>query len=147
VELHYNFPAQQEQSTTNTLGAVPKKLPRRGGILHYIREDFRGRERVWWPRSFTSRYVRNSEEDDSIITRVFIFIGVLDQPPPQLPTGAPRVTTRNRSGVTKHSNIPYRETTFDDKIMRGFNEAVRMPASSTDMDYRDLSGDEAERRH
>ena len=70
------------------------------------------------------------------LPRVFISIDVLDQPPPppRLPTGAPRVTTRIRSGVTKHSSIPYRETTFDDNIMSGFNESVRMPASLTYME-------------
>ena len=81
VELHYDFPAQQEP-TTNTLGAVPKQLPREEESCATYGRIFRGRERVWRAGSLTSRYVRNSEEDDSIIARVFIFIDVLDQPPP-----------------------------------------------------------------
>lgn len=65
--------------------------------------------------------------------RYFIFIDALDHPPhpPQPPTRDPRATARNRSNVTKHPSTPYRKTTFDHNIMRGFNEAVRMSASPT----------------
>ena len=66
--------------------------------------------------------------------RVFIFIDVLDQPPPP-PNCPPELLELLQEIVRASPNTPvsYRETTFDNKIMRGFNE-VGMPASPTHMD-------------
>ena len=98
-----------------------------------------GQKRVWQLRSPTSRYVRNFEDDFVIAAGIYMHWHSR-KTAPQLLTRAPRVATRNRSGVTKQSSIPYRETILDGKLMRGFSEAVRMPASRTHMDITGHSG-------
>jgi len=40
VGLYWDFPSQQEKTTTNIIGALPKQLVGRGGIPDHLRAAF-----------------------------------------------------------------------------------------------------------
>ena len=49
VGLYCDFPSQQEQTTTNTIGAIMKQLVCRGGIPDHLRAAFeKAKNGIWW---------------------------------------------------------------------------------------------------
>jgi len=78
--LYCDFLAQQEQSTTNMLGAMLKQLASRGGIPEHTREAFREAK-----REFGGRGLRLPDMVDLLkktitsLPRLFICIDALDE--------------------------------------------------------------------
>ena len=71
-----------------------------------------GQKRVWRPRSQTSRYGRNSREYYYIATARIYMHWCFRRMHCEAPTGAPWITTRNGSDVTKHKSIPYQKASY-----------------------------------
>ena len=130
--LYCDFLAQQEQSTTNMLGAMLKQLASRGGIPRHIQEAFQKARREFGGRGLRiSDMVEILKKTIAPLPRLFICIDAVDESTPKhrrdlLVTiqEIVRVSSNTRVLLTGRPHI-------DDEIVKGFSETVRMPLSPT----------------
>jgi len=82
VGLYCDFVAEQEQSTTNILGAMVKQLVIRGGIPQHIREAFQRAKKEFGGRGLLlSDMVEIFKQNIASLPRLFICIDALDESP------------------------------------------------------------------
>ena len=132
VGLYCDFLAQQEQSTTNMLGAMLKQLASRGGILEHIRKAFQKAK-----KEFGGRGLQLSEMVDTLnktirsLPRLFICIDGLDE-----------CTSKHRRELLKSLREIVRVSPgarvfltgrphIEDEIMRWFSKALQIPLCPT----------------
>ena len=130
--LYCDFLAQQEQSTTNILGAMLKQLASRGGIPSHIREAFQRAKREFGGRGLLlPDMVEIVTKTITSLPRLFICIDALDESPSkhrreilESVQEIVRVSPNTRLFLTGRSHI-------DDEIVKYFSEALRIPLSPT----------------
>ena len=145
--LYCDFHSQQEQSTTNMLGAMLKQLASRGGIPEHLRKAFREAKKEFGGRGLQLPDMVNAlKKTITSLPQLFICIDGLDESTPKrrrelieslrqivrVPPGA-RVFLTGRPHI-------------DDEIVRCFSKALRIPLSPTHEDIMNylemrLSGD------
>ena len=133
--LYCDFLAQQEQSTTNMLGAILKQLASRGGIPEHTRKAFQKAK-----KEFGGRGPRLHDMVDMLknvmtsLPRLFICIDALDECTPKHRRELVeslreiiRVSPRARVFLTGRPHI-------DDEIVGYFSKALRIPLNPTHAD-------------
>ena len=84
VGLYCDFHSQQEQSTTNMLGAMLKQLASRGGIPEHTRKVFRKAKKEFGGRGLQlSEMVATLKKTITSLLRLFICIDALDECTPK----------------------------------------------------------------
>ena len=135
VGLYYDFHAQQEQSTTNILGAILKQLANRGEIPEHTRKAFREAKKEFGGRGLqlpdmvaTLKKIINSP------LQLFICIDTLDECTPkhrqeflESLQEIVRVSPGVRVFFTGRPHI-------NDEIVGCFSKALRIPLSPTHED-------------
>ena len=137
VGLYCDFRAQQEQSTTNMLGAILKQLSGRGGILRHIREAFQKSK-----KEFSGRLPRLPDMVEILkktiisLRRIYVCIDALDESAPGHRRGLleslqeiVRVSSNMRILLTGRPHI-------DDEIVEFFSKAIRIPVIPTQGDMK-----------
>ena len=137
VGIYCDFLAQQEQSTTNMLGAILKQLVSRGGIPEHIQETYQKAKNELGRRDL--RLPDMAEILKKTITplqRIFVCIDALDELAPkhrrELLKSLQeilRVSPKMRILLTGRPHI-------DDEVTEHFSKVVRMPISPTKDDIR-----------
>ena len=135
--LYCDFLAQQEQSTTNMLGAILKQLASRGGIPEHIREAFRKAREEFGDRGLElSELVEIMKKVIKSLSQVFICIDALDESTLQHRQELleslreiVRVSKSTRILITGRPHI-------EDEIVKGFSKVVRMRLSPTQGDIK-----------
>jgi len=130
VGLYCDFLAQQEQSTTNMLGAMLKQLISRGGIPQHIREAFRKAKREFGGRGLLlPDMVEVLKKTITSLPRLFICIDAVDECTPKHRRDIldsmqeiVRVSSNTRVFLTGRPHI-------NDEIVKRFGKAVRIPLS------------------
>ena len=133
--LYCDFLAQQEQSTTNILGAMLKQLASRGGIPRHIREAFRRAKKEFGGRGLLlPDMVDIMKKAIMSLPRLFICIDALDESPSkhrrellESLQEIIRVSPNTRVFLTGRSHI-------DNEIMKCFSDALWIPLSPTHED-------------
>ena len=128
--LYCDFLAQQEQSTTNMLGAMLKQLISRGGIPQHIREAFRKAKREFGGRGLLlPDMVEVLKKTITSLPRLFICIDAVDECTPKHRRDIldsmqeiVRVSSNTRVFLTGRPHI-------NDEIVKRFGKAVRIPLS------------------
>ena len=132
VGLYCDFLTQQEQSTTNMLGATLKQLASRGGIPEHIQEAFRKSEKEFGGRRLRLLdVVEILKKTIASLQRIFICIDALDELAPkhrrellgslqEIARASPNI----RILLTGRPHI-------DDEIVEFFSKAVGIPISPT----------------
>ena len=135
--LYCDFQAQQEQSTTNMLGAIIKQLISRGGIPEYIREAFREAKKEFGGRKLrVLDMVEILKKAIGSLPRVFICTDALDE-----------CTAKHRRELLKSLQEIVRISPnirvfltgrphIEDEILKYFSGALRMPLCPTDADIK-----------
>ena len=133
--LYCDFLAQQEQSTTNILGAMLKQLASRGGIPRHIREAFQRAKKEFGGRGLLlPDMVEIVKKTITSLPRLFICVDALDESPSkhrlelleslqEIVWGSPNT----RVFLTGRPHI-------DSEIVKCFSEAFRIPLSPTHTD-------------
>jgi len=137
VGLYCDFLAQQEQSTTNMLGAILKQLAGRGRILEHIREAFQKNEKGFSGRRLRlPNLVEILKKTIMSLQRIFVCIDALDELAPKHRREllgslqeVVRVSPNMRILLTGRPHI-------DDEIVECFSKAVKIPISPTQDDIR-----------
>jgi len=137
VGLYCDFLAQQEQSTTNMLGAIIKQIVSRGRIPEYIREAFKKAKKEFGGRGLRlPDLVEIMKKAVTALPRVFICVDALDESTPK-----PRrelleslreivqVSANTRLFLTGRPHV-------GDEIMRCFGKVARIPISPSRDDIR-----------
>jgi len=132
VGLYCDFLAQQEQSTTNILGAMLKQLASRGGIPRHIREAFQRAKKEFGGRGLLlPDMVEIVKKTITSLPRLFICIDALDESPSkhrrellESVQEIVRVSPGTRVFLTGRPHI-------DNEIVNFFSEALRIPLSPT----------------
>ena len=132
VGLYCDFHSQQEQSTTNMLGAMLKQLAGRGGIPEHTRKAFREAKKEFGGRGLQlPGMVATLKKTITTLPRLFICIDALDECTAKHRRGLieslreiVRVSPRARVFLTGRPHI-------DDEIVRCFSKALRIPLSPT----------------
>ena len=132
VGLYCDFLAQQEQSTTNMLGAVLKQLISRGGIPEHIRETFKEAKKKFGGQSLLlPDMVDILKKTITSLPRVFICIDALDESPPkhrrELLESLREIIRASSSTRVFLTGRPH----IDDEIVKYFSKAIRIPLSPT----------------
>jgi len=131
VGLYCDFVAEQEQSTTNMLGAMVKQLVSRGGgIPQHIREAFRKAGKEFGGRGLLlSDMVEIVKNTIASLPRLFICIDALDESPAkhrrellESLQEIVRVSPNTRVFLTGRPHI-------DNEIVEYFSKALRIPLS------------------
>ena len=130
VGLYCDFHSQQEQSTTNMLGAMLKQLASRGGIPEHTRKVFRKAKKEFGGRGLQlSEMVATLKKTITSLRRLFICIDGLDECTPkhrreliESLREIVRVSPGARVFLTGRPHI-------DDEIVRCFSKALRIPLS------------------
>ena len=135
VGLYCDFHSQQEQSTTNMLGAMLKQLASRGGIPEHTRKAFQGAKKEFGGRGLQLPDMVNTlKKTISSLPRLFICIDALDECTPKHRReliGSLRDIIRVSPGARVFlTGRPH----IDDEIMRCFTKAPRIPLSPTHED-------------
>ena len=133
----YDFLAQQEQSTTNILGAMLKQLINRGGIPRHIREGFQKAKREFGGRGLRlPDMVEILRKTVTELPRLFICIDAVDESTPKHRRDLlksmqeiVRVSPNTRLFLTRRPHI-------NDEIVRYFSQALRIPLSPTHGDIK-----------
>ena len=135
VGLYCDFHAQQDQSTTNMLGAMLKQLASRGGISKLTRESFKKAKKEFGGRGLQLPDMLNILK--KIITslpRLFICIDALDECAPkhrrelfESLREIVRVLPGARVFLTGRPHI-------DSEIVACFSKTLRIPLSPTHRD-------------
>ena len=128
--LYCDFLAQQEQSTTNILGAMLKQLASRGGIPSHIREAFQRAKKEFGGRGLLlPDMVEIVTKTITSLSRLFICIDALDESPSKYRRELlesvqeiVRVSPNTRVFLTGRPHI-------DNEIVKCFSEALRIPLS------------------
>ena len=149
VGVYCDFLAQQEQSTTNILGAMLKQLASRGGIPEHIRQAFQKAKKEFGGRGLLlPDMVDMLRKEIRSLPRVFVCFDALDESPLkhrrellEAMREIIRVSPNTRVFLTGRPQI-YGE------ILRFFGQAVRIPLSPTNADIKSylekrLEGDTA----
>ena len=137
VGLYCDFLAQQEQSTTNMLGAILKQLVSRGGIPEHIREAFQKTRKEFGGRGLRlPDMVEILKRTITSLGRIFVCIDALDESAPKYRRELLeslreiiRVSPNMRVFLTGRPHI-------DDEVVERFSKAVRIPVSPTRGDIR-----------
>ena len=134
--LYCDFHAQQEQSTTNMLGAMLKQLASRGGISKHTREAFKKAKKEFGGRGLQLPDMLNILKKAVASLRLFICIDALDECTPknrreliESLREIVRVLPGARVFLTGRPHI-------DDEIVTCFSKALRIPLSPTHRDIR-----------
>ena len=130
--LYCDFLAQQEQSTTNILGAMLKQLASRGGIPRQLREAFQRAKKEFGGRGLLlPDMVEIVKKTITSLPRLFICVDALDESPEknrrellESVQEIVRVSPNTRLFLTGRSHI-------NDEIVKYFSEALRIPLSPT----------------
>ena len=133
--LYCDFLAQQEQSTTNILGAMLKQLASRGGIPSHIREAFQRAKKEFGGRGLLlPDMVEIATKTVTSLSRLFICIDALDESTSkhrrellESVQEIVRVSPNTRVFLTGRPHI-------DDEIVKFFSDALRIPLSPTPPD-------------
>jgi len=132
VGLYCDFLTQQEQSTTNILGAMLKQLASRGGIPRHMREAFRSAKKEFGGRGLLlPDMVEIMKKTIASLPRLFICIDALDESPEkhrrellESVQEIVQVSPNTRVFLTGRPHI-------DNEIIKCFSEALRIPLSPT----------------
>ena len=135
VGLYCDFHSQQEQTTTNMLGAMLKQLASRGGIPEHTRKVFRKAKKEFGGRGLQlSDMVATLKKTITSLLRLFICIDGLDECTPkhrrelvESLQEIVRVSPGARVFLTGRPHI-------DDEIVRCFGKALWIPLSPTHCD-------------
>ena len=135
--LYCDFLSQQEQSTTNMLGAILKQLASTEGIPEYIREAFEKAKTEFGGRGLRlPDIVETLKRAITSLPRIFICVDALDECAAKHRRELldslreiVRVSPNMRVFLTARPNI-------DDEIVRCFVEIVRIPLSPTHGDIK-----------
>ena len=130
--LYCDFHAQQEQSTTNILGAMLKQLASGGGISNLTREAFKKAKKEFGGRGLQLPDMLNIlKQTVASLRRLFICIDALDECTPknrreliESLREIVRVLPGARVFLTGRPHI-------DDEIVTCFSNALRVPLSPT----------------
>ena len=130
--LYCDYLAQQEQSTTNMLGAMLNQLISRGGIPEHIREAFRkAKKRIGGQSLLLPDMVDISKKTIASLPQLFICIDTLDESPPkhrrELLESLREIILVSSSTRVFLTGRPH----IDDDIVKYFSKAIRIPLSST----------------
>ena len=128
--LYCDFLAQQEQSTTNMLGAMLKQLVSRGRVSQHIREAFRKAKREFGGRGLLlPDMVEILKVTITSLPRVFICIDAVDEFTPKhrrdILDSMQEIVRASSNTRVFLTGRPY----INDEIVRRFGEAVRIPLS------------------
>ena len=137
VGLYCDFLSQQEQSTTNMLGAILKQLVSRGGITEHIREAFRKAKKEFGGRCLRlPDLVEIMKKAVTSLPQVFICIDALDECTPKHRRELlkslreiVRVSANTRLFLTGRPHVR-------DEITKWFGKVVRILVSPTQDDIR-----------
>ena len=137
VGLYYDFLAQQEQSTTNMLGAILKQLARRGEIPEHIRGAFQKAKKEFGGRGLrVPDMVEILKKTIAPLSRVFICIDALDE---STAKHRRELLKSLREMVRMSPNIRVFLTGrphTDDEIIELFSGALRIPLSPARADIK-----------
>jgi len=138
VGLYCDFLAQQEQSTTNMLGAILKQLVNRGGIPEHIGEAFREAKEFGGLGLRLPDLVEILKKTIAAQARVFICIDALDESTPkhrrellESIREVIRASPNTRVFLTGRPHI-------DDEIARYFSKTARITLSPTHTDIKNF---------
>ena len=137
VGLYCDFLAQQEQSTTNMLGAILKQLSSRGGIPEHIREAFQKAKREFGGRGLRLPDMKEIlKKTITSLQQIFVCVDGLDESAPKHRLELlkslqeiVRVSPNMRVLLTGRPHI-------DDEIVERFSKAARIPVSPTQDDIK-----------
>ena len=137
VGLYCDFLTQQEQTTTNMVGAILKQLASRGRIPKDIQEAFqKAREEFGGRGPQLSDLVEITKKVITSLSQVFICIDALDESTPQHRRELleslreiVQVSGNTRIFITGRPHI-------EDETMGGFSKVVRIPLSPTQGDIK-----------
>jgi len=135
VGIYCDFLAQQEQSTTNILGAMLKQLASRGGISKHTREAFKKAKKEFGGRGLQLPDMLNIlKKTVASLRRLFICIDALDECTPKHRRDLieslreiVRVLPDARVFLTGRPHI-------DGEIVACFSKTLRIPLSPTHRD-------------
>jgi len=132
VGLYCDFLAQQEQPTTNMLGAILKQLVSRGGIPKHIREAFQKAKKEFGGRGLLlPDMVEILKKVIGALPRLFICIDALDESTAkhrrELLGSLREVVRASPNARVFFTGRPH----IDHEIAKCFSEAVRIPVSPT----------------
>ena len=136
VGVYCDFHSQQEQSTTNMLGAMLKQLASRGGIPEHTREAFRGAKKEFGGRGLQLPDMVNTlKKTIKTLPRLYICIDALDECTPkhrrELIESLREIVRVSPGARVFFTGRPH----IDDEIVRCFSKALRIPLSPT---YQDI---------
>ena len=137
VGFYCDFLAQQEQSTTNMLGAILKQLVGRGAIPEDIRKAFQRDKGEFGGRGLLPQdMVEILKKTVTSLERIFVCIDALDEPTPRHRRGLleslqeiVRVSPNMRVFLTGRPHI-------DDEMTEFFNRAAKIPISPAEDDIK-----------
>jgi len=132
VGLYCDFHAQQEQSTTNMLGAMLKQLAGREGISKHTREAFKKAGKEFGGRGLQlPEMVDILKKTMTSLQRLFICIDALDECTPkhrrELIESLREIVRVLPGARVFLTGRPY----IDDEIVTCFSSALRIPLSPT----------------
>jgi len=137
VGLYCDFLAQQEQSTTNILGAMLKQLVNRGGIPEHVRRAFqKAKKKFGCQGLLLSDMLDILKKAIASLPQVFIYIDGLDESPP----GSRRELLDSLREIIRASSNTRVYITgrphIDDEIVKFFREAIWIHLSPTHGDIK-----------
>ena len=108
--FYCDFRDQQEQTSTNIVGAILKQLLVRGEVLEHVQKAYQKAKREVGGRGLRHPdMVRMLKQAVVVLPRVFICIDALDECPPQASAGTSQVDKEYPSGVSEDTSISHRE--------------------------------------
>ena len=137
VGLYCDFRAQQEQSTTNMLGAILKQLVRRGGVPEHIHEAYQKAKNEYGCQGLRLPDMAEILKRTIIsVQQIFVCIDALDELTPKHRREllkslqeTVRVSRNMRVLITGRPHI-------DDEIREFFGGAVRIPVTPSKGDIK-----------
>ena len=137
VGMYCDFLAQQEQTTTNIMGAILKQLVGRGGVPDYLREAFQKGQKEFGGRGLRLvDLIGMLKIAIALLPQVFICLDALDEClPKHLPEllkslrGIVRESPRTRIFLTGRPHV-------GEDIQRYFSKIIVIPISSSTDDIR-----------
>ena len=137
VGFYCDFLSQQEQSTTNMLGAILKQLVSREGIPEYIREAFQKAKKEFGGRGLRlPDLVELMKKAATALPRVFICIDALDESTPkhrrELLESLRKIIRESANTRLFLTGRPH----VREEIMRCFGKVARIPICPTRGDIR-----------
>ena len=134
--LYCDFQTQQEQTTTNLMGAILKQLAGRGDVPKDIRETFQGAQKVGGRRPLLADLMRMLRITIASLPQVFICIDALDEClPKDLPELLESLSDIVRESPTTRIFLTGRPHVRED-IQKYFPKAVAIPISPSQDDIR-----------